>query len=456
VPDTVAVSRNALCPCGSGKKFKRCCRPCRNPEGAEPAPASAPGEFVRLAGPSESTPATPPPYSYASPPFDPTPFFADIPRRGPLAGRPFFSWQQLVRLSDAELLAHDIADVNLACALGLPDAGDIDVERCRARLDAWTNYTRAFTDKALWRYHRDPADYYHSEGYARILILVTALQRDLGLRYNPAKIDPRAPFATADQFIHGALFGEGGTCASMPVIYASVGRRLGYPIRLVAAKGRNVGHLFNRWDDPKGERFNIEGTNQGLSRHSDVYYRTGRFRVTNKQLRRGHLLESRTPKQELADFLMERGLRFWDCGKRVRAFEAFQWALTLFPENRLIWNRLARDSTAWYLDLERRKPPRFPKLWFLLPPRIWPSELPVSGENDWFLLWATEMLLNDQELDQKWWGPLRRGECPKTLPNHAIVECQPQRLAIRYEYYQSFCLTNAFQGTRTGYQGIQA
>ncbi len=35
---------------------------------------------------------------------------------------------------------------------------------------------------------------------------------------------------------------NGGTCVSMPVLYTAVARRLGYPVKLVLAKG----HAFCR------------------------------------------------------------------------------------------------------------------------------------------------------------------------------------------------------------------
>jgi hypothetical protein len=54
------------------------------------------------------------------------------------------------------------------------------------------------------------------------------------------------------------------------VVYAAVGRRLGYPIRLVRTKL----HLFNRWDDETtGERFNIDGSAyRGVNSHPDEHY----------------------------------------------------------------------------------------------------------------------------------------------------------------------------------------
>src|SRR5207244_190021 len=101
------------------------------------------------------------------------------------------------------------------------------------------------------------ASYSNSWAYFRTLNLVTVLQRDLGLRYHKAEVPEAAEFETADQFIFGAIQGNGGTCATIPIVVIAVGRRLGYPLKLVSTKG----HFFARWDDPSGERFNIEATN---------------------------------------------------------------------------------------------------------------------------------------------------------------------------------------------------
>jgi hypothetical protein len=53
-----------------------------------------------------------------------------------------------------------------------------------------------------------------------------------------------------------------GTCSSMPVLYVTLGRRLGYPVKLVTAKA----HLFVRWEQT-GERFNLSKnmTSDGIS-----------------------------------------------------------------------------------------------------------------------------------------------------------------------------------------------
>jgi hypothetical protein len=200
-------------------------------------------------------------------------------------------WQELARQSDEELARADIAAMNLACAEGLPDAGGMDPGLCFCKLDYWSRRVGQETTRLLPRFRRRRSDYDNSEAYFRILCMVTVLQRDLGVRYNPAKIPVEVPLDTADSFIHGVIQGDGGTCASLPVVYVAVGRRLGYPLKLVEAKAGNVWHLFARWEDGK-ERFNIEATSKGLHCEPDDYYRTGVFALTQGEEREGCLLRS--------------------------------------------------------------------------------------------------------------------------------------------------------------------
>ena len=182
------------------------------------------------------------------------------------------SLDSLLRMSVDELARLDLARLNLLCAEGLPGAEKLDVAKCLATLDEWTNRVRAETEKYLYRFHRKPAEYNNSEGYFRMLALITVLQQDCGVRYNPERIREVDFSDSGDLFLHG-LLGEDrtGTCVSLPVLYVALGRRLGYPLKLVTTNG----HIFARWQSTDGkERFNIEGTNQGLSCFEDAYYQT--------------------------------------------------------------------------------------------------------------------------------------------------------------------------------------
>jgi hypothetical protein len=119
--------------------------------------------------------------------------------------------------------------------------------------------------------------------------MITLLQRDLGVRYNPAKKTFPFRLSGPTPLIHGIIQGNGGTCASLPVVYVAVGRRLGFPLFLVKASTKKWGHTFVRWDEP-GERFNIEATVQGPCCDLDHHYRTGVYEVSAKEEQLGGLL----------------------------------------------------------------------------------------------------------------------------------------------------------------------
>lgn len=180
-----------------------------------------------------------------------------LPESLPAPGRA----ADLLAMPRDELAGLDIALVNLLCAAGLPGSEDLDVEGALGQLDAWAARVNSETERHLYRV-TDPryaAHYHHSEARLRAEFLVQVLQEDCGVRYNADRIDEPDFGDARDLFIHGMLpGGDGGTCASMPILYVAVGRRLGYPMTLVLAKQ----HVFCRWDGD-GERFNIEGASDG-------------------------------------------------------------------------------------------------------------------------------------------------------------------------------------------------
>ncbi len=341
-------------------------------------------------------------------------------------------WEELVLLPDERLGALDIAEVNLACAAGLPGAEKIDVGLCLHQLDYWSREVRQYTEARLPKFRHKRSDYNNSEAYFRVLAMVTLLQRDLGVRYNPAKIPADAAFDLEDTFIHGIIQGQGGTCASMPVVYAAVGRRLGYPLKLVSTLAIGGGHLFARWDSP-GERFNVEATGQGLSCLPDDSYRTGFYAAAAEIEDRCGLLKSMTPREELAGFLKERGLRWRDVGNHRQAAESFVWAYALTPHEGM-HACFGRTMNEWNAHLEKIEPPGYPAVYFHWPPaRRLPPVVPEKMERDILYLEATEDLLKDPERDRDWWGPMRRGARPHTQPIRVDVYFTPQGRAFKVQ-----------------------
>ena len=139
--------------------------------------------------------------------------------------------EALAELSEEELAELDIATVNLACAEGLPGAAVIDEETLTDKLDSWAERVRLETNKYHHRFVADPASFDNSVAQYRMIMLITVLMQDLGVRYHPERIHNVNFTRAEDLFLHGLLEGQGGTCVSLPVLYVAVGRRLGYRLR---------------------------------------------------------------------------------------------------------------------------------------------------------------------------------------------------------------------------------
>ena len=263
------------------------------------------------------------------------------------------SLAELLSMSPAQLADVDIAEMNLLCATGLPGAEKLDIDHCLATLDKWAARVKFETLRHLYRLtdprYKDHAEHYkHSEARFRAEWLVAMLQNDIGVHYHAGfvpqdKASP--PFKTSKEtFIHGLLDHSdakkafGGNCVSLPVIYAAVGRRLGYPIKLVTSKE----HVFCRWEglghaNPGWRaRFNFDGAGAGFSIDPDRFYLTWPRKSSPQEVETYDWLRSLTPKKELALFMLSRGhvlahVNNDHAGARI----AYTYAASLHPVSRL-------------------------------------------------------------------------------------------------------------------------
>jgi hypothetical protein len=322
------------------------------------------------------------------------------------------------------LQGSEIAEANLICAAGLPGSEELDIDFCLTTLDRWAAFVAKFTQALLPHFESSPHEYENSRAYFLVLAMITALQKHVGIRYDPDLIPKNGEFATWDGtdsrrvFLHGIIQGNGGTCATMPVLYAAVGRRLGYPIRIVPCKG----HLFARWDDPGGERLNIEGTNRGLSVYPDEYYRTGRYASTQQQIDDYQWLKSLTAREESGHFLCSRALCCVDNRRWKEAGDAWARAWQLMPHHMLPRIGLKNVLEQWRTELRQLVPPRSPSLDVYFPPRRYP-EIPEPIEQELITFEVMERHLTNPELERTIWGPLRRsqGEWPRDVPTGVVV-----------------------------------
>ena len=251
-------------------------------------------------------------------------------------GKPSFkppsSYAELCALNTNELEHCDVALMNLLCAEGLRGAENLNVSNCLATLDQMAAHVKFETERHLYKFLQNKAEYNNSEGYFRMLMMATVLQQDWDIRYNPDRIpqpgrhpEPSTAFFanSQDVLIHGLARHDGkGTCSSMPVFYIAIGRRLGYPLRLVKAKH----HLFARWVDGING-FNIEGTSIGFVSHDDSYYRGWPAPFTAEEEQAESYLKPLTPEQEFSVFASIRGAVLeaannpaWALGAYAQAF----------------------------------------------------------------------------------------------------------------------------------------
>ncbi len=244
-----------------------------------------------------------------------------------------------------DLRSAGVATLNLACAEGLPGAETLNIPACLDTLEQWGARVRDETQRHYYRFRDTPSDYYHSEAYFRMLMMAVVLYEDCGVRYNPALISsPDAPGSMAffsdsrDLFLHGVLAGRPavngtvarlGTCSSLPVLYAAVGRRLGYPLKLATAKA----HVFLRWESAT-ERFNLEATGKGMNRYDDDHYKQWPFPVSEAELREDGYLKSLTDAEEIALFMSLRAQCLRVAGRQAESVQALEMAAQLAPESR--------------------------------------------------------------------------------------------------------------------------
>lgn len=260
----------------------------------------------------------------------------------------------LLRLPEEEFEQLDIALINLLCAQALPGADDIDIDGILATLDQWAAHVEKETNRNLYKFYQDPAEYDNSEARWRMAVLVTVLQQDCGVRYNPERIRDVDFTHSEDLFIHGlarpgmtpvqavsdpegakALLDStnGGTCVSMPVVYTAIARRLGYPVTLSTTQE----HVFCRWDGQQHanpmyrDYFNIEGTNRGFNLHDDAYYLGFPNRISQQYADAHDFLTSLTNLEALAGFLATRGHCLLDTGRLQEAYNAYSWAVRRHP-----------------------------------------------------------------------------------------------------------------------------
>jgi hypothetical protein len=233
-------------------------------------------------------------------------------------------------MTPEQLEGIDIAVLNLAAGQGFPESQAFTIEEGCKALDKIADHIRKELERNKHLYDRNPKEFYGSRAYFSALLMVCALQEDAGIHYRYERIFDYDYTEAGDSFLLGLLGpNRAGTCASMPILYVAVGRRLGFPLKLVSTQG----HLFARWESPDGrQRFNIEGTGRGMISHDDAYYKKWPYPVDEGAIKNRGYLKSMTSAEEFALFLLIRGNVLDAQGKWPEAKLALSHAARYLPQ----------------------------------------------------------------------------------------------------------------------------
>jgi Transglutaminase-like superfamily len=255
---------------------------------------------------------------------------------------------QLLALSPEQLEKCDIARMNLLCAEDLRGSENLDVQQNLNTLDSWTRHVEDETTRNYHRFLEHPEEYKNSKAYFRMAMLAMVLQEDFQTHYAPERAIPqilgkREPndvfFADSkDVFIHGLLGGERhGTCSSLPVLYAAVAQRLGYPVNLASTKD----HLYLRYEEG-ANHLNVDAAGDGFITHSDDEYRKWPFPISDEEIKTYGYLRPMSQREILGAFLVIRAGSLTSMKRLDEAAESWEAASRYLPETPVLKQLVAR------------------------------------------------------------------------------------------------------------------
>ena len=286
---------------------------------------------------------------------------------------------ELLALPPEEVEKLDLALLGLLTAEGLRGSENLNVQECLNTLDAWTRHVDREIKRNYHRFLEHPEEYNHSEGEFRMGMLVTILQQDFKAHYSPDRAAPQIRgewepddlfYADSKEtFIHGLLSGDrSGTCSSLPVLYAAVALRLGWPVHLAATKA----HWFVRYEEGD-KHLNIDGAGDGFNVHPDEFYKTWPFPTTDEEIKTYGLFQPLNNKQVLGELLVNRAGNLKSAKRLDESLESWRQAARYLHEtpelNRIlalskIRAQTGRDEEKWsalWAEVTKLKIPEGPQ-----------------------------------------------------------------------------------------------
>lgn len=165
----------------------------------------------------------------------------------------------------------------------------------------------------------------------RVRCLNTVILRDEKFRSDR---DPSFRRKPDNYFMNNVLDTKQGNCYSMPILYAAIAQRLGWPIYIVHVPD----HSFVRYVDPTFHEQNIETTSAGDYVPDDTYAKD--FRVSAKGRASGAYLRTLSYRETVADLLAINGVVLGRQGQIEKAIAYLQSATEINPRLVTAWASL--------------------------------------------------------------------------------------------------------------------
>lgn len=226
--------------------------------------------------------------------------------------------QEIVEMSESEI------DLGLACLVLAKEVyPELDVEKYLRMIDIM-----AYNVSIIAKGCNDPE--------ARIASINTYLYKSG--RWNNNKkfeydLNDLQAVEKKNNFLNGYLDSKTGSCITMPMLYAILGQRLGYPIYLVDSPK----HFFCRYVDKNFTENNIEATLIGGFTPDEKYINNAK--INSKSLENGVYMRTLSNKEYLSRLISINGRYYFEYGEIDKAIEYLKLAIELDKTNAgSFWN----------------------------------------------------------------------------------------------------------------------
>ncbi|HVT88894.1 MAG TPA: transglutaminase family protein [Tepidisphaeraceae bacterium] len=247
--------------------------------------------------------------------------------------------RELAALSDESLAQVDVLYLNLAVAREFPGVEQLNIQHYQRIVDEWSGQAAGMLAKAEPEFHKSPQLWQDDIRFFRLACIAQFMRRVLRIRYNQEyersfrEAESQSVYSgiryshVHDQFLHALIDLRQGTCASIPVLYLAIARRLDLPVYLTQIDS----HLMCRFEDGQ-VTYNIDVTDMkdgGFSAPAD-----DDLLISKRAIRFGSDFKTLTAREMLGYFLSQRGRIFRDIGQLDRADSDYCLARWLLPRHR--------------------------------------------------------------------------------------------------------------------------